>query len=98
MDRPTGPVIRRYERCAPGELVHLDVKEVGKVPSGGGWRVHGRGSPRAKRRRRSGYTFIHVAIDDAANTWVGASQRSLRQQSGPLRAGAAADTYVANVM
>ena len=65
MDRPTGRVIRRYERSQPGELVHLDVKKVAKVPPGGGWRVHGRGSPKAKRRRkRRGYTFIHVAIDD----------------------------------
>ena len=66
MERPTGQVIRRYERSAPGELVHLDVKIVGKVPPGGGWRVHGRGSPKAKRRRRRrrGYTYLHVAIDD----------------------------------
>ena len=66
MDRPTGTVIRRYERSSPGELVHLDVKKVGKVPPGGGWRVHGRGSPKAKRkrRRRLGYTYLHVAVDD----------------------------------
>ena len=66
MDRPTGRVIRRYERSQPGELVHLDVKKVGKVPPGGGWRVHGRGSPKTKRRRRRkrrGYTYLHVAID-----------------------------------
>ena len=69
IDRPTGRVIRRYERSAPGELVHLDIKKVGKIPPGGGWRVHGRGSDRAKRANRSkrrpvGYTFLHVAIDD----------------------------------
>ena len=66
MDRPTGRVIRRYERAGAGELVHLDVKKVGKVPPGGGWRVHGRGSPKTKRRRRKrrGYTYLHVAIDD----------------------------------
>ncbi len=66
MDQPTGTVIRRYERSSPGELVHLDVKKVGKVPPGGGWRVHGRGSPKAKRkrRRRLGYTYLHVAVDD----------------------------------
>ena len=34
IDRPTGRVIRRYERSAPGELVHLDVKKVGKIPPG----------------------------------------------------------------
>ena len=66
IDRPTGRVIRRYERSAPGELVHLDVKKVGQIPPGGGWRVHGRGSTQAKRskRRPVGYTYIHVAIDD----------------------------------
>ena len=69
IDRPTGRVIRRYERSAAGELVHLDIKKVGKIPPGGGWRVHGRGSDRAKRANRSkrrpvGYTHLHVAIDD----------------------------------
>ncbi len=66
IDRPTGRVIRRYERSAPGELVHLDIKKVGKIPPGGGWRIHGRGSQQAKRSsgRRVGYTFLHVAIDD----------------------------------
>ena len=66
IDRPTGRVIRRYERRAPGELVHLDVKKVAKIPPGGGWRVHGRGSEQAKRskRHRVGYTYLHVAIDD----------------------------------
>ena len=69
IDRPTGRVIHRYERSAPGELMHLDIKKVGKIPPGGGWRVHGRGSDRAKRANRSkrrpvGYTHLHVAIDD----------------------------------
>ena len=49
--------------------MHLDIKKVGKIPPGGGWRVHGRGSDRAKRANRSkrhpvGYTHLHVAIDD----------------------------------
>ncbi|MCG8649262.1 MAG: IS481 family transposase, partial [Pirellulales bacterium] len=61
MDRPTGRVIRRYERDHPGELVHLDVKKVGKIPPGGGWRVRGRG---ATKPRRVGYTYLHVAVDD----------------------------------
>ena len=69
LDRPTGRVIRRYEKSAPGELVHLDVKKVAKIPPGGGWRVHGRGSPQARRSRRrgprrGGYTYLHVAVDD----------------------------------
>ena len=67
IDRPTGRVIRRYERPEPGDLVHLDVKKVGKVPPGGGWRAHERANTAArgaKRRPRVGYSYLHVAIDD----------------------------------
>lgn len=63
MDRPTGEKVRRYQREHPGELVHLDVKKVGKIPTGGGWRVRGRG---AVKPRRIGYSYLHVAIDDAS--------------------------------
>ncbi len=63
MDRPTGRVIRRYERARPGELVHIDVKKLGRVPDGGGWRIHGRGH-RPHRTRRPGWDFIHSAVDD----------------------------------
>src|SRR3712207_9064849 len=41
LDRPTGRVIRRYERATAGELVHVDVKKLGRIPEGGGWRSHG---------------------------------------------------------
>lgn len=41
LDRVTGDVIR-YERDHPGELIHVDVKKLGRVPDGGGWRVRGR--------------------------------------------------------
>jgi transposase InsO family protein len=61
IDRPTGRVIRRYERAHPGELIHLDVKKVGKIPPGGGWRAHGR---HTKKDRRVGYTYLHCAVDD----------------------------------
>jgi transposase InsO family protein len=65
MDRPTGRVIRRYERARPGELVHVDVKKVGRIPPGGGWRIHGRGPRTAEdRRRRLGYDYLHTAVDD----------------------------------
>jgi transposase InsO family protein len=65
MDRPTGRLIRRYERERPGELIHVDVKKLGRIPPGGGWRLRGRG-PRtgADRRRRLGYDFLHAAVDD----------------------------------
>jgi transposase InsO family protein len=63
LDRATGRVIRRYEHAAPGDLVHVDVKKVGRIPDGGGWRVHGRAA-RAGRKRGQGYTFLHTALDD----------------------------------
>ncbi|MBO1029331.1 IS481 family transposase [Micrococcus luteus] len=52
----------------PGHMVHLDVKKIGKIPDGGGWRTHGRDSEagRASKRgpgRRVGYTYLHSAID-----------------------------------
>jgi len=65
MDRPTARVIRRYERSRPGELVHIDVKKLGRVPHGGGWRIHGRGpKTHADRQRRLGYDYVHAAVDD----------------------------------
>lgn len=67
MDRPTGRVIRRYEHTSPGDLVHIDIKKLGKIPPGGGWRTHGRGTDQHRASRRGpriGYAFIHTAIDD----------------------------------
>lgn len=66
LDRPTGRVVRRIETTRPGELVHVDVKKLGRIPEGGGWRVLGReaaDSSSAKRRARIGYAFLHTAID-----------------------------------
>ncbi|WP_226486662.1 IS481 family transposase [Streptomyces parvulus] len=54
LDRPTGQVIRRYERERPGELVHVDVKKLGRIPDGGGHKVLGR---QAGRVTRSGMGF-----------------------------------------
>ena len=60
LDRPTGVVVR-YVRDHPGELVHIDVKKLGRIPDGGGHRFLGRdGTPHS----RAGYDFIHSAIDD----------------------------------
>jgi transposase InsO family protein len=63
LDRSTGRVVRRYERATAGELVHVDVKKLGRIPDGGGWRVHGR-QHRPNRHRGQGYSFLHTAIDD----------------------------------
>jgi transposase InsO family protein len=73
LDPLTGQLIRsskatavRYERARPGELVHMDVKKIGRIPDGGGWRVHGRGAPAILRGHdtRVGYDYIHCLIDD----------------------------------
>ena len=60
LDRPTGRVIRRYEHLHPGDLLHMDIKKLGRIPPGGGWRAHGRG--RAGARQRVGYAYIHSAV------------------------------------
>ncbi len=69
MDRPTGRVIRRYERDAPGDLIHVDIKKLGRIPHGGGWKVLGHVEGHKNQRvenktRRAGYGFIHSAVDD----------------------------------
>jgi transposase InsO family protein len=66
LHRVTREVIR-YERHAPGELLHLDVKKLARIPQGGGrWAM-----PRARETNSGprkepgiGYDFLHVAIDD----------------------------------
>jgi transposase InsO family protein len=60
-DRPSGVVVR-YQRERPGELVHLDVKKLGRIPQGGGHRAHGRAQ--AARGRGIGYDDVHSAVDD----------------------------------
>ncbi|MBV9934644.1 MAG: IS481 family transposase [Actinobacteria bacterium] len=64
MDRPTGQVIRRIVTERPGELVHIDVKKLGRIPEGGGWRVRGVGyAGQFSRKHHSGYGFVHSAVD-----------------------------------
>ena len=41
MDRATGRVIRRYERERPGDLIHVDIKKLGRIPDGVGWKFLG---------------------------------------------------------
>ena len=73
LDPITGAVIRgsqattrRYERQRPGELIHVAVKKIGKIPDGGGWRLHGRAatSIAKNKRTRIGYDYVHAAVDD----------------------------------
>jgi transposase InsO family protein len=52
----------RYEHTTPGAMIHVDVKKLGKIPPGGGWRLHGR--KEQARGRGIGYDYVHTAIDD----------------------------------
>ena len=58
-----------YEHPASGQMLHVDVKKVGRIPDGGGWAIHGRGTDEARASRRvanhrAGYVYIHAAVDD----------------------------------
>lgn len=66
LHRSTREVIR-YERAAPGELVHLDVKKLGRIPDGGGKRFDPGFRETGAGRQASrglGHDFVHVAVDD----------------------------------
>jgi transposase InsO family protein len=65
MDRPTGRVIRRIETSRPGELVHIDVKKLARIPNGGGHKMLGRTGTKngSMSKRGGGYTHVHSAVD-----------------------------------
>jgi transposase InsO family protein len=74
LDPITGVVIRasrstavRYERDRPGELAHMDVKKLGRIPDGGGWRGEGQTTVNHRSRAnktRLGYDYVHSLVDD----------------------------------
>jgi transposase InsO family protein len=76
VDRRTGEPVRRYEHDHPGAMLHVDVKKLGNIPDGGGWRYLGRqqgkrnraATPAAGRSRHHnpliGTAFVHTVIDD----------------------------------
>ena len=89
LDPITGQVIRsskqtatRYERDRPGELVHMDVKKLGKIPDGGGWKAHGRqmGSTAARKKIKVGYDYVHSLVDDHSRL---AYSEILADEQGP---------------
>jgi transposase InsO family protein len=76
LDRPTGRVVRRMQPVRCGQLVHVDIKKLGKIPAGGGWRMLGRtvgnrnssadkssGVKSKYYNPRHGHHFLHTAID-----------------------------------
>ena len=87
IDRPTRTVVR-YERARPGELIHVDVKKLGKIPDGGGWKLRGRGQG-LHRTTRIGFDYLHVAIDDHSRM---AYVRALPDEKGPTCGQFVADT------
>ena len=70
---PDGQVNRtpgRIHARWPGHMVHVDIKKFGRIPDGGGWRAHGRGSTQALAGDRAkaagarrGYVYLHSAVD-----------------------------------
>lgn len=77
VDVKTGEPARRYEHERPGALIHVDVKKLGNIPDGGGWRFVGRARGKSNRahtdldRRKGkergpliGHAFVHTVIDD----------------------------------
>lgn len=91
-DPMTGMVIRaskvtavRYERARPGELVHMDVKKLGRIPDGGGWRAHGRAeSLQPNRKTGTGFDYVHSLVDDHSRL---AYSEILSDEKGPTCAG-----------
>jgi transposase len=81
----------RYERKRPGELVHLDIKKLGRISArGAGHRITGNRTSRhqatvdGKQRRVTGWEFVHVAVDDATRL---AYAEVLADERGPTAAG-----------
>jgi transposase InsO family protein len=65
--RAARQTVHRYERSRPGELVHMDVKKLGRIPEGGGWRATGgTRTQHASRIEKTpvGYDYVHSLIDD----------------------------------
>ena len=88
-DPLTGQVIRaskstsvRYERSRPGELVHMDVKKIARLPEGGGWRAVGRAQREATRDRKTkiGFDYVHCLVDDHSRL---AYAEALPDEKGP---------------
>lgn len=61
-DRATKEPVQRYQRDRPGELIHVDIKKIAAIPTGGGWRTSGRIN--TGTRQGVGYRYIHTALDD----------------------------------
>jgi transposase InsO family protein len=88
-DPLTGQVVRaskttavRYERTRPGELIHMDVKKIGRIPDGGGWKARGKsaGDTYAHKVARIGFDYVHSIVDDHSRL---AYSEILADEKGP---------------
>ena len=105
LDPITGEVIRaskttsiRYEHEQPGSLAHMDVKKLGRIPDGGGWKAHGRASGSIQRDRSTkvGFDYVHSLVDDHSRL---AYSEVLPDEKGPTCAaflGRALDYFAAH--
>ena len=89
-DPLTGEVIRaskttavRYERDRPGELVHMDVKKIGRIPDGGGWRAHGRADGLDHRRARRPGSASTTSTRSSTTTAASPTPRSSPTRRAP---------------
>lgn len=92
LDPMTGERIRaskttavRYERERPGELVHMDVKKLGRIPDGDGWKAHGRGAGSILRDRgaKVGFDHVHSVVDDHCGRRTPRSRPTRRARPAP---------------
>jgi transposase len=98
LDRASGRPVRRYERARPGELVHVDIKKLGNIPDGGGWRTAGRAQGKRNRaavagarRGRQGGAHLGTATCALPSTtapgWPIPRSSPTRQGKPPPRSG-----------
>jgi transposase InsO family protein len=84
LDRVERMPIRRFEMTRPGELVHVDIKKLARIPRGGGWRVNGRAAEKGRwHQTKMGYAFVHTAIDGYSRI---AYSEVLADEQGPTAA------------
>jgi hypothetical protein len=77
--RSSRQTARRYERDRPGELVHMDVKKIGNIPDGGGWRLHGRPGTTAEKMQRPKIGY------DYSTLWSSRARREARKWRTSVR-------------
>jgi transposase InsO family protein len=82
---------QRYERERPGELIHIDVKKLGRIVDGAGHRVTGRRhhitdriDAEGKQRRTRGWEYVHISVDDCTRL---AYAEVLSDEKGPTAVG-----------